>query len=272
MKITSSIHNHCIHCDGKNTPREMVESAIRAGFTDFGFSSHSFIECNPSDWTMRDEEQYKNEIFALKKEYEGKINLYCGIEVEYSSLPRDKKGYDYLIDSVHELKVGDKYYSVDGSASGFEKAINEGFDGNAYKLSKAYYDTVCRMIEDRSPKLVCHFDLVTKFNEKMRFFDEGDKRYLTPLYQSLNFAIERGAIIELNFGAIARKYKSTPYPASYTLAHLRKNGAKIMIGSDCHNSEYVDFGFKEGAELLLENGFKTVVVYMNGEYVEKPLI
>lgn len=272
MKITSSIHNHCTHCDGKNTPREMVESAIRAGFTDFGFSSHSFIERKPSDWTMQDEESYKNEIFALKKEYEGKINLYCGIEVEYYSLPREKQGYDYMIDSVHELKVDDDYYSIDGSPSGFEKAIREGFGGDAYKLSKSYYDTVCSMIEDRKPKLVCHIDLVTKFNDKMRYFDEGDKRYQSPLYDALNYAIEREAVIELNYGAVARKHRTTPYPALYVFKYLREKGAKLLIGSDCHNRDYIDFGFKEGVELLLQNGFKTVTVYENGEWVEKPLL
>lgn len=272
MKITSSIHNHCTHCDGKNTPREMVESAIQAGFTDFGFSSHSHIELIPSDWSMSDEDAYKKEIFSLKKEYEGKINLYCGLEVEYCSQKRDGKGYDYLIDSVHELNVAGKYYSVDGSPKGFKEAIDEGFGGDGYKLSKAYYDTVCRMIEDRSPKLVCHFDIVTKFNDGMKFFDEADKRYLGPLYEALSYAIESKSIIELNFGAVARKCKTTPYPASYTLPYLRQNGARILIGSDCHDKNFVNFGFSEGVELLLANGFKTVTVYENGEYVDKPLI
>ena len=36
LKIKSSIHNHCTFCDGTNTAEDMILSAIKAGFTDFG--------------------------------------------------------------------------------------------------------------------------------------------------------------------------------------------------------------------------------------------
>ena len=272
MRITSSIHNHCTYCDGKNTPREMVEAAIKAGFTDFGFSSHSRIEVITESWNTRDEDGYRKEILALKKEYADKINLYCGLEVDYYSLPRFDKGYDYLIDSVHLLKADGKYYGVDESASKLEECIKEAFQGDCYKMTKVYYDTVCRMIEERKPELLCHVDLVTKFNDGMRFFDEGDKRYLLPLFDTLYLAVKSGAVIEVNYGAIARGCKTTPYPASYLLPFLKERKARLLIGADCHNSDFISFGFSDGAKLLKENGFKAITVYENGEYIDKPLI
>ncbi|MBR2870986.1 MAG: histidinol phosphate phosphatase, partial [Clostridia bacterium] len=120
IKVTSSIHNHCTHCDGNNSAWEMAESAYLAGFTDFGFSSHSLIECTPAVWAMRDEKAYIDEINAIKKAYEGKMRVYCGLEVDYFSLPRENKGFDYLIDSVHKLYKDGKYFSVDSSRELFE--------------------------------------------------------------------------------------------------------------------------------------------------------
>lgn len=272
IKVTSSIHNHCTHCDGNNSAWEMAESAYLAGFTDFGFSSHSLIECTPAVWAMRDEKAYIDEINAIKKAYEGKMRVYCGLEVDYFSLPRENKGFDYLIDSVHKLYKDGKYFSVDSSRELFEELLNVGYGGDGYKATKDYYDTICRMIEDRHPKVCCHIDLVTKFNDGMRYFDEGDRRYLNSVYNALDLAISSGAIIEVNYGAIARKCKSTPYPASYLLPFLKEKRARLLIGSDCHNRDFIDFGFSKGVELLQNNGWKCITVYENGKYVEKPIV
>ncbi len=271
IKVTSSIHNHCTHCDGAHSAWEMAESAYKAGFTDFGFSSHSLIECTPASWAMQDEAPYKAEINEIKKAYAGKMRVYCGLEVDYYSLPRQDRGFDYLIDSVHKLYKDGKYYSVDSSRELFEELLNVGYGGDGYKASKDYYDTVCRMIEEKNPKVICHIDLVTKFNDGMRYFDEANPKYIAQLYQALDFALEKGAIIEINYGAIARGCKSTPYPAQYTLSYLKDKKARLLIGADCHNKHKINFGFDEGVKLLSENGFKTVTVFQNGEYIDIPL-
>ena len=70
-------------------------------------------------------------------------------------------------------------------------------------------------------------------------------------------------------GAIARKCKKTPYPASYLLGFLKEKKARLLIGADCHNKESIKFGFNEGAELLKAHGINSVTVFESGEYVEK---
>ena len=272
IRLTSSIHNHCSHCDGENTPREMIELAISKGFTDFGFSSHSYIECLNVPQDLYDEESYRKDIFALKKEYEGKIRVYCGLELEYYSLPRTGCGYDYILDSVHELYVGGECHSLARGKSYYEKTLREVCGGDGYKLVDIYYDTVSQMIQDRKPEVCCHFDLVTKYNDNMRYFDESDKRYLSKLYDTLDFAIKNDVIIELNYGAIPRQYRTVPSPPPYALPFLKERGARILISNDCHANDFIDFGLCDGVKLLVDNGFKCVTVYENGKYVEKPLV
>ena len=42
MIYTQNLHTHCTHCDGKDTPEEMIETALSLGFTGLGFSAHSY--------------------------------------------------------------------------------------------------------------------------------------------------------------------------------------------------------------------------------------
>lgn len=267
MKIRSSIHNHCTFCDGNHSAEEMVLTAIEKGFTDFGLSSHCPIECLGPNWTLKNEDEYRKTVLELKEKYKDKIRVYCGLEMDFYSNSREGKGYDYLIDSVHELFKDGEHFSVDHSPECFEILLNV-FSGDGYKASKLYYDTVKAMLSERDVKVLCHVDLVTKFNDGYKYFDEGDERYLREVYSTLDYAIEKDAIIEVNYGAIARKCKKTPYPAAYLLNFLREKSAKLLIGADCHNKDYLSFGFQEGEDLLLSYGFDHVYVYENGEYKE----
>ena len=36
MKLRADFHTHTTYCDGKSTPRQMVEAAYRMGLTDLG--------------------------------------------------------------------------------------------------------------------------------------------------------------------------------------------------------------------------------------------
>lgn len=59
--ITSSLHNHCNLCDGKDSPEEMAAAAFRAGITDFGFSSHSYASFDMGA-SVKDERDYIEKI------------------------------------------------------------------------------------------------------------------------------------------------------------------------------------------------------------------
>ena len=114
MKINLHAHTtRCGHASG--TEKEFVEEAIRIGMTDFGFSDHSpmtFPETYKSSIRMKLEEMqdYTDTVLGLRKEYEGKINIYLGLEVEYypalfPSLMKFFEDYplEYMILGQHSL-------------------------------------------------------------------------------------------------------------------------------------------------------------------------
>lgn len=78
-------HTHTTFCDGKSTPREMVEAAYRMGMTDFGVSGHADFSMFEPGFGMDDEKlrQYTEELQELREEYRGKDE----------SLYRDRAGW-----------------------------------------------------------------------------------------------------------------------------------------------------------------------------------
>ena len=69
--MKTNYHTHTTFCDGKNTPKENAEEALKKGFDILGFSAHSLYP-HSSDWHMPVEEHknYFDSIRALAKEYD----------------------------------------------------------------------------------------------------------------------------------------------------------------------------------------------------------
>ncbi|MGN0987098.1 MAG: PHP domain-containing protein, partial [Otoolea sp.] len=110
--MRADFHTHTTFCDGKNTPREMVEAAYRMGFTDFGISGHADFSMVEPGFGMSDEalKAYKEELLALREEYAGRMNLYIGIELDVLG-PIQKA--EYAIGSVHAVEKHGEIVCVD---------------------------------------------------------------------------------------------------------------------------------------------------------------
>ena len=99
--MKSNFHTHSTYCDGRNSCEETVIKAIEKGFQAIGFSGHSYTAfaddyCMSIDGT----ELYRRDVNSLKTKYEGKIRIYCGLELDYLS-ENVPGGWDYIIGSVH---------------------------------------------------------------------------------------------------------------------------------------------------------------------------
>lgn len=77
----------------------------------------------------------------LKEKYRDRIELRLGLEKDYYSDTVDD-GCDYLIGSVHYMKIGEEYVPVDRSAKTLIDAAARHFGGDIYSLAEIYYSTV----------------------------------------------------------------------------------------------------------------------------------
>ena len=100
-----------------------------------------------------------------------------------------------------------------------------------------------------------HFDLVTKFNERAPAFDEESPRYLRRALEVMEHLVRSGTAFEVNTGAMARGYRTAPYPGRKLLCALREFGGEIILNSDSHHTSHLCHGFPEAAELVRAAGF-----------------
>ena len=75
----------------------------------------------------------------------------------------------------------------------------------------------------------------------------------------------------MNTGAIARKCRTTPYPARFLLERMRALGAKPVLGSDSHRKENLIFWFDEAVALLKEVCFTHVARFEGDGFTDIPI-
>ncbi len=252
--IRSNFHTHSTYCDGKNTPREMVERAIELGFTALGFSGHANGPSPLSEFSMSTEntEKYKAEIAALKTEYADRIQLYCGTELDlYSTV--DISGYDFTIASVHYIKKGEHYLPIDHNAETENENVNNFYAGDFDAYCEDYYELVVESAKLLNPTFMGHIDLPMKFADINHRVETP--RYLKAAKAAIDEICRMDIPFEINTGAIARKLRTTPYPSETLLRAIHDGGGRILINSDCHRCEYLNCAFDDAEALAKKCGF-----------------
>ena len=256
--LRSCIHTHTHFSDGQDLPEELIREALNLGFVSLGFSDHGAADYDDAAMSPDAEARYQAEIRRLKGKYEGRLEILLGQEHDALS-PYSPFPYDYLIESVHYIQAAGDKLCVDWSRERTEENIRRYFGADPYAYCRAYFET-CAAAYEKSPALIAgHLDLVCKFNETAPLFDETDPRYLEPARAALACAVERGLAVEVNTGAIARGYRTVPYPAPVLLRTLRDLGGQVIITSDCHNKAHLTCWFTEAVQLLRACGFRSVL-------------
>ena len=266
----SNIHSHTTFSDGRDSAEDMVRAALALGFHTLGFSEHGCADYDDSAMPACREPEYRAEVLRLRNEYAGKIDLLLGCEHDWLS-PPSRFEYDYTIESVHYVPKDGQLWCVDWSREIFADAVRTLYGGDVYALCRDYFRTVCESIEGTSADVLGHIELVMKFNEARDLFDDADPRYLGPAQACAELAARSGRLVEINTGAIAKGYRTQPYPGPAMLKRVRECGGRVILSSDCHNRDYLDCGFAEAAELARACGFRTAWEYRGSRPVEYPL-
>ena len=256
--MISNFHTHTHFCDGKNSPEEMVQAAIGAGCPAIGFSGHSNTPFDPGycmDYGR--EKAYRREVLALKEKYRDQIAVYLGLEQDYDSPPASGC-YEYLIGSVHYVKKNGEYLSIDDTPERFQSGVEKLYGGDFYSLCEDYYCRVANVIRRTGCQIVGHFDLVTKFNEKVPFFAEYHPRYREAALAALRSLLSQGAILEINTGAISRNWRREPYPDLFLLEEMGRWQAKVILSSDAHRAEDLLFGLEKARALARDYGLEVL--------------
>ena len=263
-----NLHTHTRYGDGKNTPEEMVLGAIQAGCGSLGFSEHSPLlpAMDPAGWSMAEADlpAYRAELQRLRKQYQGTLDIFLGLELDIDS-PSPAGSFDYLLGSTHMVQKDGLYLSVDESPESFAKTVREHFGGDSLAFAAAYYQREAQIVDQTGCQIIGHFDLVSKFNEGGRFFDETHPRYIAAAMEALEVLLRQDAIFEINPKAVSRGWRSVPYPAPIFLQTIYRQGGRICITSDSHSADTITHAFPQAVELAQSCGFQeTWILTRNG--------
>ena len=261
--ILSNYHTHTNYCDGIDTIQQNVDAALAKGFHSLGFSGHGYVPFEGLFCGMRPESiaEYRSAVNGLKESYAGRLNIYTGLENDsVCMLPAGD--YDYTIGSIHCLKCGDNYYSIDSYCAIAASTIEAEFGGDGLAYAVAYYDAVLEFVGEKSADILGHIDLVRRFNrvnkcsDAFSFFDEGSADYRNAASAALERAVRAGYIIEVNTAPILKGFSDEPYPARFLLEIAREMDARIIVNSDAHYAKNLDYAFDKAEKLLRELGYK----------------
>lgn len=265
--ITTSLHNHCNLCDGKNTPEEMIAAAVKAGITDFGFSSHSYA-CFDMGASVKNEREYIERIKSVIKNNDLPVNLYLGAEEDLFCPVAFREEYDYIIGSVHYVKQGGRIYGVDISAEVLSRCIEESFSSDPAAFYRAYFENVAECAR-RKPDILGHFDLIRLCGGGIIDFSSHD--YIDAAIACIDECLKYDVIAEVNYGGMARGKTLSPYPDEFLLKRIREKNGRVIVSTDCHDVNLIAFGLYEGEKYLKSLGFTSVTVMKNGKLVQQPL-
>jgi histidinol-phosphatase (PHP family) len=194
---------------------------------------------------------YLAELDRLKEKYADKITVMRGLELDYDSDMAFAKSLDYFLGSVHYLMYNYKVYAIDHARDIQLDCINTEFGGDKLAFAKAYFDTVVKHINRCKPTIVGHFDVITKFS----LMDEDDPEYQKIALDALQKVVKVCPVVEVNTGAISRKWRDRPYPADFLLRGLREMGGEVILGADTHAVDTIDCAFPLAVELIKKAGF-----------------
>jgi histidinol-phosphatase (PHP family) len=236
----------------------MVRQALDLGFRHLGFSGHMDEEIH-MDW-----DAYVADIARLRARYGDRLDILCGVELDALYDPACCPGAEYVIGSTHYLDVDVPFSrAVDWSPEASQRLCDECFGGDWYALCRAYFELEATVFDRTRCTFVGHFDLVTRFNDEMRSFDEDDPRYLAPALEAMEHLVGQGVPFEVNCGAHNRGRKEELYPRRSLLAALHDMGGEIFINSDAHQAAVLNGSFDVAVERAIACGFTHVNVLVH---------
>lgn len=206
MNLTN-YHSHCSFCDGKAPMEDFVKSAIAAGFTAYGISSHAPLPFE-TRWTLSQERvpDYLQEIERLKQKYAGKIEIYAGLEIDYlNEIQNPANSYfqalplDYRIGSVHLVYTDEEeIIDTDTDPENFRYLLEKYFRGNLQEMVTRYFAAAMRMVEAGGFDFVGHADKIS-YNAGICQPDLFRQDWFTGMLKEyFTLIAERGIMMEIN--------------------------------------------------------------------------
>jgi putative hydrolase len=208
----TDFHLHSTFSDGHNSPEEMVQRAIKAGYREIAITDHVR---RTSDWL----DEFAAELERLKHVYINKIRLYSGIEAKVIDLmgnidaqPEFFLKVDLVLGAIHRIPKGQNEYLTDAE-----------IDNDPESALRCWYESMMKLLENMSVDIIAHPDAILKTHSISVPY------YLKSIIAKK--AAEFHKVFEVNL-----RYK---VPDEEFLRLLKLNEVRLSLGSDSHSIEEI---------------------------------
>ncbi|MGA0275814.1 MAG: histidinol-phosphatase [Dehalococcoidia bacterium] len=262
----------CLH--GSDTLKEVVEAAIKFGYSTFGVTPHAprssgqFLYPEEVDAgyqpldLMRDFEACVAAARELATEYAEDIEILVGAEIEMVpadayvdevAVLRKQFDLDYVVGSIHWVDD----VPIDVTQPLFDAAVNG--RGGLERFLIRYYELVAEMSSTIKPEVVGHLDL-PKLMSRTHVLNAG-LALPSVLVDSINSALlaikTAGSIVEVNTRSIAKGLPE-PYPSNWLVSRAHEMGIPVGFSDDSHAASQVGENFEAGVNQLQSLGITAV--------------
>jgi len=225
---------YCHHAVG--TMDEFVRAAMARGLRGFTFLEHleKGIRSEVVTWPSPEElRRYREEGEALKRRYQGQIEIGIGVEVGYNprcrmeilealeGFPWDRVGVSY-----HYFEIHARHYNL---VSRRQETLARLAEYGVDRVLDGYFEGLREAVELLPGTVVCHLDAVLRHLPGIRFAGRHEKM----ISELLAAAKQKGMMLEINTSGFCHQRRE-PYPSREIVREALSLGMKLAPGSDAH--------------------------------------
>lgn len=277
----TNYHSHTNYSDGSHAPEVFITQALSHGLLAYGISDHGPNPLIPKGNVTEEQiKDYVEHIRQLQDKYKGRIQIYCGLEVDYvpgyMSVQHEciqQAGLDYTVGSVHHIDLfsDNTLFGFEGSHVKFSRGLRELFEDNIQRLLERYFELIRLMVQEACPTIVAHLDRIKRNNMYQPFFTEKEDWYRKAVEDTIAVIAESNAIVEINTKSFYKKYTTDPDPSLWIAELLLEHNIPIHLSSDTHHPDDIIGAFDEVRSKLKKIGFTHTKVLLDGEWQDQPL-
>lgn len=271
--ITADIHTHTHYFHGKNTVREMYQSAVEKKLSYYGFSEHTPLPEGFSCLLYREGDMnaafddYIRDVLELKAEVEEynknaehkKPQVLLGMELDFTPAYPDymeniinRYPFDYIIGTVHFVEKQNIGLWDTEKASQKEK----------FQFFEDYYAFICQMAKWGRADIIAHPDFV-----KIHCIEDfhtwlQTAQALECLHETCKIIKNSGMVLEVSTGGLNKACKEI-HPSPKVMEIAAEHKIPISFASDTHNIKNVANAFDDLADFARKYGYKEHTVFIN---------
>jgi histidinol-phosphatase (PHP family) len=208
------------------------------------------------------------------------------------SVTKEKYHLDYLIGGVHlvidpalrqaqrpsldkvpepvegQSSLAEQIWFIDGPKwEVYDEGLQKFFDGDIRRAVRRFFEQSNEMIENEQFDIIAHFDKI-KMHNRDRYFHEDEPWYRKLALETLDLIRQKGLVMEINTRGIYKKRYNGFYPSPWLMEEACKMGVPAIISADAHHFSEITLEFAAAEEALKKAGYRSVVNFKDGQWVE----